>query len=196
MHVQQPAMANTKDHHLHSVCPCCDVVQHIKAIICCHGILTLSNRNAHTRDANTLKTKTTLLFTVFKFTVLCTTLLSSRAIIPVTLQICVQSTVHECTKKRCITPNKHKVRSLPNEPSSSFKTQTCGGGCQSPNPFIAICKFHKNYKTTGPKVENEITNIVHVQCSLHLLKARVTMDYVGVFSPIYLLLPYNTTFHT
>ena len=92
-------MANTKDHHLHSVCPCCDVVQHIKAIICCHGILTLSNRNAHTRDANTLKTKTTLLFTVFKFTVLCTTLLSSRAIIPVIPQICVQSTVHECTKK-------------------------------------------------------------------------------------------------
>ena len=97
--VAGPAMANTKDHHLHSVCPCCDVVQHIKAIICCHGILTLSNRNAHTGDANTLKTKTTLLFTVFKFTVLCTTLLSSRAIIPVTLQICVQSTVHECTKK-------------------------------------------------------------------------------------------------
>ena len=59
----------------------------------------------------------------------------------------------------------------------------------SPQPFIAICNS-KNCKTTGPKVENEILNIVHVQCSLHLLKARTTMDdiflshsYILVFPP-------------
>ena len=33
------------------------------------------------------------------------------------------------------------------------------------NPFIAI---HKNCKTSGPKVENEISNIVHAQFSFHL----------------------------
>ena len=40
-------------------------------------------------------------------------------------------------------------------------------------PLIHLLRFaiHKNGKTTCPKVENEILNIVHVQCSLHLLKA-------------------------
>ena len=53
--------------------------------------------------------------------------------------------------------------------------------------------IRKNCKTTCPKVENEISNIVHVQRILHLLKARTTMDniffshsYIFVFSPKYL----------
>ena len=57
----------------------------------------------------------------------------------------------------------------------------------APNPFIAI---HKNCKTTCPKVENEISNIVHVQRFLHLLKARTMMhntflshSYILVFAP-------------
>ena len=79
-------------------------------------------------------------------------------------------------------------------PSSSFKTQTCGGGSQC--PIMHLLRFaiiHKNCKTTCPKVENEISNIVHVQCILHLLKAGTTMDniffshsYIFVFSPKYL----------
>ena len=42
-------------------------------------------------------------------------------------------------------------------PNSSFKTQRWQ--ILAPNPFIAI---HKNRKTTGPKVENEIPNIVYM----------------------------------
>ena len=45
-------------------------------------------------------------------------------------------------------------------------------------------------KTTCPVIENEIWNIVHVQCSLHLLKARTMMDniflshsYIFIFPP-------------
>ena len=61
-----------------------------------------------------------------------------------------------------------------------------------PSPPIHLLRFaiHKNCKTTCPKVENEISNIVHVQCILHLLKARTTMDniflshsYILVFPP-------------
>ena len=58
-------------------------------------------------------------------------------------------------------------------PNSSFKTQRWQ--ILAPNPFIVI---HKNRKTTGPKVENEIPNIVYVQCILYLLKARTTMDNI------------------
>ena len=36
--------------------------------------------------------------------------------------------------------------------------------------------IHKNRKTTCPKVENEISNIVLVQFILHLLKASTMMD--------------------
>ena len=61
-----------------------------------------------------------------------------------------------------------------------------------PSPQIHLLRFaiHKNCKTTCPKVENEISNIVHVQCILHLLKARTTManiflshSYILVFLP-------------
>ena len=74
-------------------------------------------------------------------------------------------------------------------PSSSFKIQTCGGGSQSPIHLLRFA-IHKNCKTTYPKVENEILNIVHVQCILHLLKARTMMDniflshsYILIFLP-------------
>ena len=48
-------------------------------------------------------------------------------------------------------------------PSSSFKTQTCGGGSWPPIHLLRFA-IHKNCKTTCPEVENEILNIVHVQC--------------------------------
>ena len=47
-----------------------------------------------------------------------------------------------------------------------------------PSPQIHLLQFaiHKNCKAAGSKVENEISNIVHVQCSLHLQKAGTMMD--------------------
>ena len=60
-----------------------------------------------------------------------------------------------------------------------------------PKPPIHSLHFaiHKNCKTTCPKVENEILNIVHVQCILHLLKARTTMDIFLSYSYILVFLP-------
>ena len=73
-------------------------------------------------------------------------------------------------------------------PSFSFKTQTCGGRSQPPIHLLQFA-IHKNCKTTCPKVENEISNIVHVQCILHLLKARTTMDIFLPHSYILVFLP-------
>ena len=60
----------------------------------------------------------------------------------------------------------------------------------SPQTIYFNLQFTKIVKTTCPKVENEILNIVHVQCSLHLLKPRTTMDniflshsYIPIFLP-------------
>ena len=47
----------------------------------------------------------------------------------------------------------------------------------------------KNCKTTCPKVENEISNVVHVQCILHLLKARTTMDNIIIVTLLYTRIP-------
>ena len=49
-------------------------------------------------------------------------------------------------------------------------------------------------KTTCPVVENEIWNIVHVQCSLHLLKARTMMDNIFLSHSYILTFPPKSLF--
>ena len=61
--------------------------------------------------------------------------------------------------------------------SSSSKAQTFGGRSQPPIHLLRFA-IHKHCKTTCPKVENEILNIVRVQCILHLLKTRTTLDNI------------------
>ena len=79
-------------------------------------------------------------------------------------------------------------------PSSSLKTQTCGGRSQ-PQIHLLWFAIHKKCKTIQcPKVENEILNIVHVQCILHLLKARTTMGNIFLSHSYILIFPPQSLF--